>query len=411
MKKFFTLLAVSALAMGASAQTTATFGAETISGLEKDNDVVCPGFTIAATYFAGGTSKVDVYNGDKGMKLRTNKTDNTLVLTVDAGTAITSLAVGMVTNNDAESITLSGVSIDGVAVADFAAVLLPNTGNADGSAVVNLTNINATESITFSFDDSAYTGKNKQVFVAGEVTYQEAAPLSTYYVVPEEGVEPAFVVTTVGGLKATLGGEKCVDSAGEDNGAAVWNAAKTFSETEVQGVAFPYFVASADNARGADFKGGISPRIYGGFVKFEMTQSGYIYVPFEMPSGKGYYMSEISEANPDGYDLVAAGKATFYTLDGTAVELADGKFADKQKGYMKCGVVAGNTYYFSGNGTKTNFAGFVFEKDSSVGVANIEADESAPVEYYNLQGVRVANPENGIFIRRQGSKATKVLVK
>lgn len=44
-------------------------------------------------------------------------------------------------------------------------------------------------------------------------------------------------------------------------------------------------------------------------------------------------------------------------------------------------------------------------------VANIEADENAPVEYYNLQGVRVANPENGIFIRRQGSKSTKVLVK
>ena len=34
--------------------------------------------------------------------------------------------------------------------------------------------------------------------------------------------------------------------------------------------------------------------------------------------------------------------------------------------------------------------------------------ESAPEEYYNLQGVKVANPENGIFIRRQGSKTTKI---
>lgn len=32
----------------------------------------------------------------------------------------------------------------------------------------------------------------------------------------------------------------------------------------------------------------------------------------------------------------------------------------------------------------------------------------APVEYYNLQGMRVNNPTNGIFIRRQGAKATKV---
>ena len=37
-------------------------------------------------------------------------------------------------------------------------------------------------------------------------------------------------------------------------------------------------------------------------------------------------------------------------------------------------------------------------------------DPNAPVEYYNLQGVRVANPANGIFIRRQGSKATKVIL-
>ncbi len=44
-------------------------------------------------------------------------------------------------------------------------------------------------------------------------------------------------------------------------------------------------------------------------------------------------------------------------------------------------------------------------------VDDIVIDENAPVEYYNLQGVRVANPENGIYIRRQGSKVSKVLVK
>lgn len=40
----------------------------------------------------------------------------------------------------------------------------------------------------------------------------------------------------------------------------------------------------------------------------------------------------------------------------------------------------------------------------------IEA-ENAPVEYFNLQGVKVANPENGIFIRRCGSKVSKVILK
>lgn len=46
------------------------------------------------------------------------------------------------------------------------------------------------------------------------------------------------------------------------------------------------------------------------------------------------------------------------------------------------------------------------------GITADDADINAPVEFYNLQGVRV-NAENlgtGIYIRRQGSKATKIFV-
>ena len=49
----------------------------------------------------------------------------------------------------------------------------------------------------------------------------------------------------------------------------------------------------------------------------------------------------------------------------------------------------------------------VYTEGSSV--EGIEAVADSAVEYYNLQGVRVANPENGIFIRVQGNKATKVV--
>lgn len=45
------------------------------------------------------------------------------------------------------------------------------------------------------------------------------------------------------------------------------------------------------------------------------------------------------------------------------------------------------------------------------GVDEIEAAGNGEVEYYNLQGIRVANPESGIYIRRQGSKVSKVYVK
>lgn len=54
---------------------------------------------------------------------------------------------------------------------------------------------------------------------------------------------------------------------------------------------------------------------------------------------------------------------------------------------------------------------YVTNFTESAGIAGVEADNNAPVEFFNLQGVRVANPENGLYIRRQGSQVTKVYVK
>lgn len=44
------------------------------------------------------------------------------------------------------------------------------------------------------------------------------------------------------------------------------------------------------------------------------------------------------------------------------------------------------------------------------GIDDIAIDENAPVEYYNLQGVKVENPEHGIFIKRQGAKSVKIVL-
>lgn len=45
------------------------------------------------------------------------------------------------------------------------------------------------------------------------------------------------------------------------------------------------------------------------------------------------------------------------------------------------------------------------------GVENISTeDANQPAEYFNLQGVRVDNPENGLYICRRGNTTTKVLV-
>ena len=54
--------------------------------------------------------------------------------------------------------------------------------------------------------------------------------------------------------------------------------------------------------------------------------------------------------------------------------------------------------------------GYVYDFNPQSGVEDTMVDENAPVEYYNLQGVKVANPENGIFVKKQGSKAVKVVL-
>lgn len=45
-------------------------------------------------------------------------------------------------------------------------------------------------------------------------------------------------------------------------------------------------------------------------------------------------------------------------------------------------------------------------------VAELEAaDEYAPVEFYNMQGIRVNGDQPGLYIRRQGARSSKVLLK
>lgn len=75
------------------------------------------------------------------------------------------------------------------------------------------------------------------------------------------------------------------------------------------------------------------------------------------------------------------------------------------------GVAAAEDYvaFATENGVETKFS--LFNTSDSAVDEILSDDANAPVEYFNLQGQRVANPSEGVFIRRQGSKATKIMVK
>ena len=66
--------------------------------------------------------------------------------------------------------------------------------------------------------------------------------------------------------------------------------------------------------------------------------------------------------------------------------------------------LAAGTYLFT-----IDFESKTVRVDLSDGVENIEATEEEEIEYYNLQGVKVANPSNGVYIRVINGKATKVV--
>lgn len=48
---------------------------------------------------------------------------------------------------------------------------------------------------------------------------------------------------------------------------------------------------------------------------------------------------------------------------------------------------------------------------SLTGIDEVETDADADAEYYSLQGFRVINPDKGIYIKRKGSKAVKVIIR
>lgn len=106
----------------------------------------------------------------------------------------------------------------------------------------------------------------------------------------------------------------------------------------------------------------------------------------------------------------AEGKVTDYVMDFTFDENDAKNSVALMEGMWEVACEAG-WLTLAQNGNIT-FNYNVFNPES-VGVSNIAVDNTnAPVEFYNLQGIRVENPAAGnIYIRRQGTTATKVLVK
>lgn len=128
----------------------------------------------------------------------------------------------------------------------------------------------------------------------------------------------------------------------------------------------------------------------------QMDPSGSLTVYFTNPDGCDVYYRVINSVQAVTGD--AEGVA-FAKLDAESVVVSDGQILE---------------YYAQNTTTGAVSKTMSVALHIPTGVENVIADgvdAAAPVEYYNLQGVRVANPANGIYLRKQGAKVSKIYVK
>ncbi len=113
-------------------------------------------------------------------------------------------------------------------------------------------------------------------------------------------------------------------------------------------------------------------------VQGKKTMFGYAAAPFEVKNGNLVTTASINAAD---YEDIVTGKSL-------------------------CNITITATNHLGESISRQ----FNIEIKASSGIEDVTLNEDAPVEYYNLQGVKVENPENGVFIKRQGNKATKVVL-
>lgn len=125
--------------------------------------------------------------------------------------------------------------------------------------------------------------------------------------------------------------------------------------------------------------------------------------------GVNDYEKPIAEYLPAGSEYFTDGKAarTPFVRNGEGVlEAQIGPFNNPAQAvkYISFVTNTGNNWDNNGNNN------YKIAVKTPTAISGTGADASAPVEYYNLQGIRVENPAGGIFIRRQGSSISKVML-
>ena len=243
---------------------------------------------------------------------------------------------------------------------------------------------------------------------------------SIYFTV--DGTEPSETNGTLYSTPFVLGMEATVKAIavkeGMANSAVVEATYTLLSETTKQ-VTFDFTAPSSLNPAQEELAFGQSLAIPVNDIVFTAGVNNEISISFAKNSASTDCRIW---AGTSAYDLRTYSTSTF-TIAGTNAKILGIEFTGSK--------VSADTYLTADSGTfaekawsgeavsvtfttvKTTNIGTItvtYNLDGS-GIEGVEVEENAPAVYYNLQGVQVANPEAGIYIKVQGGKASKVLVR
>ena len=122
-------------------------------------------------------------------------------------------------------------------------------------------------------------------------------------------------------------------------------------------------------------------------------------------SGKGMSVAEMPGRNREAAAKIRAQDSSSYSFvvdGGDTLIYNAGLSADKSTFNMIAGSAKFEPFV-------TNSITLSTSSNIETGISDINPDANE-AEYYNLQGIRVDNPQQGIYIRRQGNKTTKVIL-
>lgn len=130
-----------------------------------------------------------------------------------------------------------------------------------------------------------------------------------------------------------------------------------------------------------------------------------------------YLKVYITPSMPTYTALVANANSTVYTILG---EVEAGELTGWQTfkfplpdDMINCGWVQPAVYldFVHGSSDLAVIGGYSVAVDETSAVTEIEEVVNEEAEYYNLQGIKVTNPKNGVYIKKLGKTTSKVIVK